>query len=305
MDTITHGLTGAVIGYCGFRQRDGRAALWTAIAASEFPDIDIVLTLVNSEAFFRWHRGPTHSVLLLPLWSALVAWAIWAISGRRNFRLLWMASAAGVASHLALDWITSYGTMLLWPLNDARLELSWVFILDPYVWAMLGVILWAVLRKRLARAAPAGLAIVSGYFLLCGASHFLALRAAVKQSPTGRVAAFAQPLNPYRWTIVRDEGDVIGWNDGENTREFVQFHDERLLPKAEATDAAKLFRWFAEFPLVEKREENGHTVLRYRDLRFRTRMPWGGISEGLFVIARVTFDKDGNVITSELTSEER
>src|ERR1051326_9144113 len=47
VDNIAHGLTGALIGYCGFRQRggseSGRAALWTCIAAAEFPDIDIVM----------------------------------------------------------------------------------------------------------------------------------------------------------------------------------------------------------------------------------------------------------------------
>src|SRR2546426_691905 len=102
MDTVTHALTGAVIGYCGFRQHGGRAALWTTIAAAEFPDIDIVLTFVNSETFFRWHRGPTHSVLLLPVWSTLVAFGIWAMTGRKKFRLLWAASAAGIASHLLL-----------------------------------------------------------------------------------------------------------------------------------------------------------------------------------------------------------
>ncbi len=84
MDTIAHGLTGALVGYCGFRQQGGRTVLWE-------------------------------------------------MSGRRNLRLLWLASAAGIASHLLLDWITSYGTMLWWPVSDARLALSLVFIVEPYV----------------------------------------------------------------------------------------------------------------------------------------------------------------------------
>ena len=109
-------------------------------------------------------------------------------------------------------------------------------------------------------------------------------------------------MDPLHWTIVRDDGMALHWVDGPRTDTFVSFHDNDLLPKAEATEAVKLFRWFAEFPLVEKIEENGHTVLRYRDLRFRSSVPQGGVREGMFVIANVVFDEHGNVISAGLAS---
>ena len=308
MDTITHGLTGAVIGYCGFRQRDGRAALWTAITAAEFPDVDLLLAPLGSETYFHWHRSFTHSALLLPFWATLVASAIWFMVGRKNFRVLLAAAAAGVASHLALDWITNYGTMLLWPISDARLALNWVFILDPYVWAALGLTLWAVNRTRppfQTRVARAGLACVCGYTLMCGECHWLALRSAARPAGTSKMEAFAQPLDPFRWTIIRQEGDGICWINGRENDTFVQFHDDKLLPQAEATEAVKLFRWFAEFPLVEERTENGHTVLRYRDLRFRTPMPGGRISEGTFAVVKVEFDQNGHRLAANWASERR
>lgn len=65
----------------------------------------------------------------------------------------------------------------------------------------------------------------------------------------------------------------------------------------------KTFRWFAAFPLVEKIREGDHTVLRYRDLRFRSPMPWGRVGEGMFVVAKVVFDERGNVIAAGLTSD--
>jgi inner membrane protein len=301
MDTITHALTGAVIGYCGFRQRGGRVALWTAIAAAEFPDTDIVMASFGGETYLRWHRSFTHSALMLPVWATVVAGIFWAFSRRSDFKLLWLAAAAGLASHLWLDWLTSYGTMLLWPVSDARFELSWVFILDPYVWAMLGVTLWAVLRLRNARAATVGLAAVTGYFLMRGALHWQTL----SQQDAGKVRAYAQPMNPFRWTIVRDTGDAITWSDGLETKTFRQYHDDTLLPKAEATEVVKLYRWFAVFPLVKRFEENGHTVLRYRDLRFRSRMPDGAVREGMFIVANVVFDPHGNVVAAGLAGADR
>lgn len=301
MDTVTHALTGAVIGYGGFRQQGGRLALWTTIAAAEFPDADLLMLLGGSETYLRWHRSFTHSALLLPFWAVAVAGVFWAFSRRSDFKLLWWAAAAGLASHLFLDWITNYGTLLLWPVTDARYELSWVFILDPYVWAMLGVAWWAAIRYRSPRAARIGLAVVGAYLLVCATSRWRAIPA----SGAGRVRLYAQPLNPFRWTVVRQASDDVVWSDGERTDTFVSYRDERLVPKAEATEAVKLFRWFAEFPVVEKLTENGRTVLRYRDLRFRTRMPWGEVREGLFVVARVVFDSRGEVIASGLAGEDR
>jgi membrane-bound metal-dependent hydrolase YbcI (DUF457 family) len=282
--------------------------LWAAIAAAEFPDIDILLAPLGSETYFRWHRSFTHSALLLPFWAALVAVVFWSISERRNFRVLFAAAAAGIASHLALDWITNYGTMLFWPLSDVRLALSWVFILDPYVWAGLGVTLWAVSRTHgpaQTRVARVGLAMVCGYILMCGECHWLALRSAAKPPDTRKLEAFAQPLSPFRWTILRQTADQIDWINGRENRTFVQFHDDRLLPQAEATPVVKLFRWFAGFPLVEMRTENGRTVLRYRDLRFRTPMPWGPVNEGTFVGAVVEFDRNGDLLASKWMRELR
>jgi inner membrane protein len=301
MDTITHALTGAVIGYGGFRQRGGRVALWTAIAASEFPDIDIVMACGGSETYLHYHRSFTHSALLLPFWAALVAVGFWAISGRKNFRLLYAASAASMASHLFLDWITNYGTELLWPLSDARLALSWVFIVDVYVWAALAIGLVAAIVTQRAAVARATLAAVATFFLFCGASRSIALhQARVSAPPSARLDAFPQPMNPLAWTILRDDGNAVHWIACGRIDTFEQFHDDKLPPKAEATEAVKLFRWFAAFPLVERLEENGYTVLRYRDLRFRTVFPGGRVREGMFMTAKVVFDRNGNLVTSRL-----
>jgi hypothetical protein len=141
------------------------------------------------------------------------------------------------------------------------------------------------------------------FFLFCGASRAEALHRYEAGGASGRIDAFPQPMDPLHWTIVRDDGAAVHWVSGSRDDRFAQFHDDKLLVEAEATEAVKLFRWFAVFPLVEKTEEEGHTVLRYRDLRFRSPMPRGGVREGMFVIAKVVFDKQGNVIAATLGSE--
>ena len=280
----------------------GRAALWTCVAAAEFPDIDILTAFFGRDTYFRWHRSFTHSAILLPVWAALLAWVFWMIWDRKNFRLLWWAAVAGLASHLLMDWLTNYGTELLWPLSDARLALNWVFIVDVYVWAMLLIGTVVAVWTQRVWVARGALGVVGVYFLFCGASRAYALRAYEARGVTGITDALPLPMDPLHWTIVRDDGVADHWVDGSRDETFVPFHDDKLLPKAEATEAVKLFRWFAVFPLVEKIEENGHTVLRYRDLRFRSPMPRGAVGEGMFVIAKVVFDDQGNILWAGLTN---
>jgi len=59
-------------------------------------------------------------------------------------------------------------------------------------------------------------------------------------------------------------------------------------------DAVKLFRWFAEFPLVEKLDLHPYTVLRYRDLRFRSVMPSVRREKACSWSSTFAFDAQGN-----------
>src|SRR5690606_10550406 len=93
MDTLTHALSGALVGrvFAGRRASAGAAAaapaagrvqppVWQMVAAGTiaaiFPDLDFVLGWVSELTYLRGHRGVTHSLLLLPLWGLLIAWLL-------------------------------------------------------------------------------------------------------------------------------------------------------------------------------------------------------------------------------------
>jgi inner membrane protein len=99
--------------------------------AATFPDSDVVLKFVSDLAYLRGHRGVTHSLLMLPLWSLLFgALAALAFRNRAGLpRYAWLAAAA-IGIHIAGDWITQFGTMLLAPVSDARFGLGSTFIID-------------------------------------------------------------------------------------------------------------------------------------------------------------------------------
>src|SRR6516225_7459454 len=95
MDTVTHGIVGALIGKAFFADEPsrapiswreapttaGRVAILCCTIGAMFPDIDVFAGPMahNSLAIMTWHRNVTHSVVLLPTWTlALTALTWWA-----------------------------------------------------------------------------------------------------------------------------------------------------------------------------------------------------------------------------------
>jgi membrane-bound metal-dependent hydrolase YbcI (DUF457 family) len=155
MDTITHGIAGALVGKAFFagrggdapdspasedagdKNRAGRVAIWAATLGGIFPDSDSVLALfdANGMAVISSHRGVTHSFLLLPLWALMLAALTRWFCRRRtigcpSFAALTGIYAAGIVLHIFLDLITSFGTMIWAPLSAARISWDLVFIID-------------------------------------------------------------------------------------------------------------------------------------------------------------------------------
>ena len=95
------------------------------------PDLDFVVSWFGPVAYLELHRGPTHSLLLLPFWAFVFSWALAKILREpRGWRALYGVTARGVGLHIAGDLITSFGTMIFWPVSDMRPGLGTTFIID-------------------------------------------------------------------------------------------------------------------------------------------------------------------------------
>jgi membrane-bound metal-dependent hydrolase YbcI (DUF457 family) len=151
MDPLTHGIVGALIGKAFFARDPapdapswrepprtaGRVAIVAATLGAIFPDIDIFAgpLVHNRLALMTWHRNITHSFVMLPVWALLLALVTvflvrrlrWPAPG---FGLLFLIYAAGLCSHIFLDLITSFGTMVWSPVSFTRPAWDWVFAVD-------------------------------------------------------------------------------------------------------------------------------------------------------------------------------
>jgi membrane-bound metal-dependent hydrolase YbcI (DUF457 family) len=155
MDTITHGIVGALAGKALFAGRDlragsaegarlesesapmVRAAITACTLGAIFPDIDVFAGPIarNPLAILEWHRNITHSLVVLPVWALLLAavslpLARWVGWKPPSFAKLVGIYAFGLCTHVFLDVATNFGTMVWSPLQYSRVAWDWLFILD-------------------------------------------------------------------------------------------------------------------------------------------------------------------------------
>jgi inner membrane protein len=213
LDTVSHGLAGAVLTRSLAERHAARAALLLGFVVSMLPDLDF-LWAGDRVGYLRVHRGWTHSFVLLPFVSlglALLARCVW-----RQARLsgLWLFCAVGQGSHILFDWMTSYGTMFFIPLTRARYSLDWVFILDPFFTGIPAVTLIVALlfRARSRLVCAVGSALLLTYIFFCAAMHARALavwKALDRPPALAPVAVVPQFLSPFRWLGIAERENEV------------------------------------------------------------------------------------------------
>ena len=214
MDTLTHALTGVLAATALRRpthpKRDHAWLIAVAVAGA-FPDIDYLLILYDPMGFLNLHRGPTHSLVLLPLWALLLSLPL-----KQLLTLPWRtcitACALGLFVHILGDWVTLYGTKLFYPLDNHAYALGISFDINPWIAiiTIIGCVIAVIRRSRIGAAITLALITV----LLAGQAALAreALAIAVMQARADGLDADAvrvlpQPLSPFHWGLLLTEQD--------------------------------------------------------------------------------------------------
>lgn len=147
MDNLTHSLAGLAIARVP-RFRDLPGAALAGIVGANLPDVDAMSYLWGADAGFHHRRGLTHGVVAMALLPPLLALVLQVVAGRRRGgEATWRAwlpfCTVAVWSHPLLDLMNTYGVRLLFPLDGRWFYGDTLFIVDPWLWLLLGVPLFA------------------------------------------------------------------------------------------------------------------------------------------------------------------
>ncbi|MGX7925859.1 metal-dependent hydrolase [Tsuneonella sp. HG094] len=296
MDNLTHSLVGALIGQAGLKRKTG-LAMPALIIGANVPDIDAACFLwLDGVQHLAFRRGITHGPIAWVLLPLLVAGGLWWFDrwqtrrGTRptarlgvNFVSLFALAFIATLTHPALDWLNVYGVRLLEPFSHRWFYGDVLFIIDVWLWALMGFATWFSLRRERRggdwmKPARIAIAVALGY---------IGMNAGITHSGVGFTSDVRPQmviLSPVPFTFWKRE-TIIGWPErtGEpwtihppnqvpdRNPEFCKLRLERLkgLPNPEL----RAFLYWSRAPFAE-RAPDGSVLLRdarYYDPRARDR----------------------------------
>jgi inner membrane protein len=200
-------------------ERLSPATTTLCVIAANAPDGDILATIGGRWSYLHHHRGITHSIvgtlalaLILPslvYLGDLILARMRRRATRIKFRGLLLASLMASATHPLMDWTNNYGMRPLLPWSGQWFYGDLVFILDPWLWLILGgaaFLLTAQTNWRIALWTVLAL-------ILTAAILFLPQRRADVYIPVVSRALWACGLiglvAAHRWGLARRWGRVV------------------------------------------------------------------------------------------------
>ncbi|NVE93892.1 metal-dependent hydrolase [Altererythrobacter lutimaris] len=161
MDNLTHSLFGALMGQMGLKKKTG-LAMPALIIGANLPDVDATCFFwLDGVEHLGFRRGITHGPIAMVVLPAILAWILltfdrWQIRrGTRpkkrlpvTFKWLYLLSLIGCLSHPALDWLNVYGVRLLEPFSSQWFYGDTLFIIDVWLWMLLGFGVWHSLNHE-------------------------------------------------------------------------------------------------------------------------------------------------------------
>ncbi|MBX3741815.1 MAG: metal-dependent hydrolase [Akkermansiaceae bacterium] len=306
MDSITQAALGAAVGEAMLGKKLGNRALLWGLFFGTLPDLDVLVSFfLDTTNNLIWHRGPSHSLLVMVIASAALGHWLAKLWKKQKIS----RGQAGLfvfavwSTHVLLDCFTVYGTSVLWPFTEKRIAFNNLFIIDPfYTVPLLVTLVWlAFLRtkKQLAKRRRLcwwGLGLSSGYVAVSLLAKWAA-SAGFDADLRKRGVTFTRRMeapttfNILFWRSVVDRGDEL-W---VGYRSIFEFHDTpvRWTVYPKGTDAyfpysamreAKTVAWFSDGWWICRPHKQG---IWLGDLRFGETRTWNARKDS--VDSRVSF----------------
>ncbi len=274
MDSLTHTICGVGLAYsASVFNADLEPTLGLigySIAASNAPDFDVVTKIFGNVTFINNHRGLTHTIVAWPLLALPLAFIFSLLShsvGSTDFMTIFMFGMAGIALHVLLDILNSYGTMIIPKGRWVRLSVTHTF--DVVITLLL--IFGTVLSYFYSYAFIAALLIILAYIFIRLAVKLVIMDHVKKLYPNSKKTIVIATSKPYRWYVCLDLGEEfhtfrMRWSKQQRLKIIKKEHaDLEYIDTLKHNQIYKLFTKFS--PMYNAHMEGNHLLLT--DMRYR------------------------------------
>jgi len=289
LDTGTHLVMG--LGLAGLASIDPVVAadqtLYAAIligtvAGSQAPDLDGLLRFKNNATYIRNHRGASHSLPAIAIWTALITVLLQIGFG---FSLPWLHVIGwvllAVVVHVFSDLFNTYGTQAMRPFTEKWISWNIIHIFDPVIFIahVIAIMLWALQLANPAVVFPVLYVLLVVYYCWRTVAH----RSLVKRLPAmdadyeqGDRYLLIPTVSLFDWNVVKSQPDGT-FIIGDLKRRTLRWIDQArcsthpAVARSKNDPSIRAFLYFTSFACAEVREHSWGYEVRWSDVRYRHR----------------------------------
>lgn len=288
MDTGTHLVIG--LGLAGLAYIDpvvatdssvATAVLIGTVVGSQAPDFDTLLRLKGNALYIRNHRGKSHSLPALFLWTALISLVLFLL-----FRDLPMAHVTmwvfiAVAFHVFTDLFNTYGTQAFRPITEKWISWNIIHIFDPFIFAghLVAIFLWSIRLVPPQVIFPTLYGLLALYYVWRTVAHASVVRDVKHQDPQPAASdkyVVIPTINRNIWNVMKQQtGGRYVLGDYRNGR--LRWIDHLTCADHPAVEASKShpdvasLLYFSSYACADVREKAWGYEVRWADARYRHR----------------------------------
>ena len=288
MDTGTHLVIG--LGLAGLAYVDpvvasngavSTAVLIGTVVGSQAPDADTLLRLKDNATYIKNHRGASHSLPALFIWTALISGFLWLFFGDLPMAHVVMWVFIAVAFHVFTDLFNTYGTQAIRPFSERWIAWNVIHIFDPFIFTshLLAIFLWSFHLVRPELLFPILYGVIAVYYIWRTGYHYLLESRVFKQDlayEPGDRYIFIPTVHLYQWQVLKkkENGSFVL---GEYRNRRLKWVDCVTCDVHPAVDASKThpdiasFLYFTSYACADVREHAWGYEVRWVDVRYRHR----------------------------------
>jgi inner membrane protein len=256
------------------------AIVLATVAGSNAPDWDMLLRFKSNADYIKHHRGLSHSLPAILIWTAFTTLAVWLLFRDIPWGHIGFWVFVSVVVHIFSDLFNSYGTQAYRPLSKTWVRWNIIHIFDPFIFAShsLAIFLWAAGVARPQVIFPLLYAMLAVYYGWRTLVHRKLATNVPLSDPDGKPGdryTILPTLSLYRWNIVRQAGE--SYKIGEWDHGTIRWHESLTCEKHPAADASKAsqevqaFLGVTPFPCVSVKTQSWGFEVRWVDIRYRYR----------------------------------